>query len=357
MSGEDESNLIDGLIVAGENQTVDFKKSDILSNPTKLAKLMTAFGNTSGGRILIGVCDNGTLEGMTAKKNHEEHIMNIAREKCDPPLDPKFSVIEKAEGHIYVVKILRYRVLPHAVVTKEGRVHFIRVGTTIREATPSELALLFESAREEIIKKPKLELLLIDTEGNATQRINAKPTFTKVKKVKMKVPPTPSVRMQKLAEEAYQSLLYPFGKREPAQDLVPIGMEITNTGEAPAHGIRVFLQFPKDCELFMEHEIGGIGSLASVIVSKAKPTSGGLFVDYENRTEASAWMNTLGNDLTMRKFDRVYVKFPEKEEEYKITARITQHNFPPEDFEFTVAVKPISKRKIEYVYEGESKES
>jgi len=60
-----------------------------------------------------------------------------------------------------VVKILRYRTFPHAVKTREGRVYFIRVGTTVREPTPSELALLFESAKEEVIKKPKLELLLV----------------------------------------------------------------------------------------------------------------------------------------------------------------------------------------------------
>jgi hypothetical protein len=355
MSEEDESSLIDELIAEGESQTTDFKKSDILSNATKLATLMAAFANSTGGRILIGVCDDGTLEGMTAKKEHENHIMNIARDRCDPPLTPKFSVVKKTKGDIYVVKILRYRTFPHAVITREGRVYFIRVGTTVREVTPSELALLFESAKEEIIKKPKLELLLVDSEGNTGKKITVQPTFTKIKKVKTKVPPTLSYlpQMFKLAKQ-YQSLLYPFGKKEPTQDLVPIGIEVSNMGEAPAHGIRIFLQFPESCELIEQRE--AIGDFAFLITPKHKPTSGGLFVDRENRSEAWAWIETLGNDLTMRKFDKVYVRFPPTEQEYKVTARITQHNFPPEDFEFIVSVKPNLKEKIEYVHEEEPRD-
>jgi predicted HTH transcriptional regulator len=115
---------------------------------------MTAFANSSGGRILIGVCDDGTLEGMTAKKEYEAHIMNIARDRCNSPLVPKFYKVKKPEGDVYVVKFFRYRTFPHAVITRDGQVYFIRVGTTVREATPSELALLFESSRGDILRKP-----------------------------------------------------------------------------------------------------------------------------------------------------------------------------------------------------------
>jgi hypothetical protein len=346
MNEVDESRFIDELIAQGENQTVEFKKSDIFDNTFELAKQMTAFANTNGGRILIGVCDDGTLEGMKAKKEHEIHIMNIARDRCDPPLAPKFSVINKPKGDIYVIKILRYQALPHAVKTKDGRVYFIRVGSTVREATPSELALLFESAKEEVVKKPKLKLLLIDPEGNATTEINAYPTYVKTKKVKSKSPPIPY--LHGLAELSKVLSSFPFIKKEPAEDLIPIGIELTNVGEAPAYGIRVFLEFPQDCELIEEHDVtGGL----PFILKDTSLSSGGLFVDPKNENEASAWVNVLGNDLTMRNFEKVYVRFPEKEQEYKIKALVTQYNFPPENFEFKIYVKPKIVEKIEYVYE------
>ena len=106
MSESDESKLIDELIAQGESQTVDFKKVEILSNPTKIAILMTAFANANGGRILIGVCDDKTMEGMKAKKEHETHIMNIARDLCDPPLIPKFSIIQKLKEIFMLLKFL-----------------------------------------------------------------------------------------------------------------------------------------------------------------------------------------------------------------------------------------------------------
>jgi len=246
-----------------------------------------------------------------------------------------------------VVKILRYRTFPHAVKTREGRVYFIRVGTTVREPTPSELALLFESAKEEVIKKPKLELLLVDGDGNSTTTINAQPTYTTIKKIKCKPPPAfYGVAQAVESMRQVSSVLYPFAEREPAPDLVPIGIEVSNVGEAPAYGIRIFLRFPENCEILSEHDAKG-GLLLRP--SDTKPTSGGLFVDGENN-EASAWINELGNDLIMRKFDKVYVRFPPEEQEYKIVASIVQHNFPPENFEFIAKVKPHFEERIEYVY-------
>lgn len=171
--------------------------------------------------------------------------MNIARDKCAPPITPKFSVIRKPEGDIYVIKVLRFRFLPHAVLTKEGKIYFIRVGTTVREAEPSELALLFESAKEEVLKKPKLELLLIDEEGNATNKILAQPTFIKTKRVPK--PETVSPIFASVAElnKQIQSITDLFGRKERSKDLVPIGIEVSNAGEIPAQGIRVFLKFPQ----------------------------------------------------------------------------------------------------------------
>lgn len=61
----------------------------------------------------------------------------------------------------------------------------------------------------------------------------------------------------------------------------------------------------------------------------------------------------MGNDLTMRKFEKVYVRFPEKEQEYKVEAEITQHGFPPEEFEFSIIVKPKVEERIEYINKEE----
>lgn len=353
---------IDEFITKGENQKVEFKKSDILRNNVELAKQMTAFANTNGGTILIGVCDDGTIEGMRAKKEHENHIMNIARDLCDPPLAPQFFIIPRPEGDIYRIEIPRYQKFPHSAKTRDGRVYFIRVGSTVRETTPHELAILFESAKEEIInRKPKLELLLIDPEGNATTEINAQPTSIKIKKIKSEYPIVQYYHKNiELFNKFIKNITPPitppslFLEKELAKDLIPIGIELRNDGEAPARGIRVFLEFPRECELVEENE--AIERFQFVQKSNIKPSSGGLFVDSKNRNEARAWVEILGNDLTIGNFKKMYARFPEKEQEYKIKARVTQYNFPPEDFEFKICVKPRIEEKIEYIYDEQKNE-
>jgi len=350
MSDFDESLLVDQLIAQKEGQTVDFKKSEILSDPTKLAILMTAFANSAGGRILLGVCNDGTLEGMKAKREHEAHIMNIARDRCDPPLIPTFSEVGKTGGDVYVVKVLRYRMLPHAVKTGEQRTYYIRVGSTVRVATPTELALLFEPAKQEMIKKPKLELFLVDHTGKTTKEIHAQPTFVKIETVKRKRPVvSPFISSIGLLAETLASIHDPFAKKRPAEDLVLVGIEVSNTGQAPAHEIRISLQFPESCQLVEEHEAtGGISSYF-------RRNYGGLYVDDEDRSVAHSWIGVLGNDLTIGEFDKVYVRFPEVEQTYQVIVTVTQHNFPPETFEFSVSVKPLTRHEVKYVYEDEYK--
>ncbi len=128
------------LIKQGEGELVEWKDSRILTNPAKLARSMTALANHKGGLILIGVKDDGTIEGMEYKKGHEEYIMNVAAEKCDPPIRPQFRrVIIPNEGSVYVIKIVRKESdVRHGVKTKDGLVYPTRVGSTIREITPLE---------------------------------------------------------------------------------------------------------------------------------------------------------------------------------------------------------------------------
>lgn len=357
MSEDSEASLIDELIKRGEGVTIEFKKSDILSNSFELAKLMTAFANTAGGRILIGVCDDGKLEGMKKRKEHEVFIMNVARDKCDPPLTPEFSVINKPEGNIYVIKILRYRKVPHAVKTKEGNVYFIRVGSTIRVASPDKLALLFEAAQKELVsKRPEIDLSLIDAQGNVCKELYIQPkVFKRVVLKKEKTIETPesepsvlsahlSAAISELLKQ--QTKLLESISKQPPEDLFPIGVEVSNIGEIPAEGIRIFLKFPEEVKIFEESEFKG----PLYLLDQRFSAHGGLFAD-KGRNEAFGWIDILGNDLTMKLPCKVYVKFPEIEKEYKIEGTITQYYFPPKNFEFKVTVKPVVIEKLEYVYE------
>ncbi len=134
------------LIREGEGQLVEWKDSRIISDSFKLARSLSSLANTEGGFILVGVRNDGSLEGLKFKTEHETQIMNIASEKCNPPIRLQFAnVAASKEADVYVLKVQRRESEPfHGVKTRDGLVYFTRVGSTIDELQPYEL-----SARKE----------------------------------------------------------------------------------------------------------------------------------------------------------------------------------------------------------------
>lgn len=69
------------MIAGGESQTLDFKFE--VSDYRKIARTLVAFSNTDGGRLLVGVKDNGAIAGI---RSEEEYFMieGAARLYCRP---------------------------------------------------------------------------------------------------------------------------------------------------------------------------------------------------------------------------------------------------------------------------------
>ena len=72
---------IHNLISGGEGMQLDFKYC--ISDPQKIARTLSAFSNSQGGKLLIGVRDNGSLAGV---RSDEEYYMidSAARLYCVP---------------------------------------------------------------------------------------------------------------------------------------------------------------------------------------------------------------------------------------------------------------------------------
>ena len=69
------------LIAEGEHQQLDFKFE--INDARKIARTLSAFSNTHGGRLLIGVKDNGRIRGV---QSDEEYYMaeSAATLYCKP---------------------------------------------------------------------------------------------------------------------------------------------------------------------------------------------------------------------------------------------------------------------------------
>lgn len=97
----DNLSILD-LLRQGEHENQDFKYR--IDDPVKIAKTLCAFANTSGGRLMIGVKDNGTIKGIDPEE--EYYVVEAAAQRyCNPevkfnyrvwqdPKDPKKLVLE-----------------------------------------------------------------------------------------------------------------------------------------------------------------------------------------------------------------------------------------------------------------------
>ncbi len=130
------------VIANGENSGVEFKRDDI--RPEQLAKEVVALLNFQGGKILIGVDDNGTIPGVQ-RDNIEEWVMNIISEKVHPTILPFFEEVKIDEQTtVAVLSFPQGNSKPY--VRRHNKVEevFVRVGSTSRSATREQQMRLYE---------------------------------------------------------------------------------------------------------------------------------------------------------------------------------------------------------------------
>ncbi|HTX88656.1 MAG TPA: ATP-binding protein [Bacteroidales bacterium] len=78
------SRYIQNLIGEGEHQQLDFKFE--ITDARRLARTLVAFANTDGGRILIGVKDNGAIAGV--RSDEEFYMLDAAAQMYSRPPVP-----------------------------------------------------------------------------------------------------------------------------------------------------------------------------------------------------------------------------------------------------------------------------
>ena len=91
-------HYIQNLIAEGEHEHQDFKYQ--ISDAKKIARSISAFANNSGGRLLVGVKDNGRIAGVSS--DEEIYMLEQAAQLfCNPP-QTVICTPYKVEGRIVV---------------------------------------------------------------------------------------------------------------------------------------------------------------------------------------------------------------------------------------------------------------
>jgi predicted HTH transcriptional regulator len=106
------------LIEDGENQQLDFKYC--VSDSRKIARTLSAFANSDGGRILIGVRDNGSIAGI--KSDEEIYMIDTAADLfCRPEITYNIKQHLTGGKTILEVEVIRGNNRPYQVKDENGK--------------------------------------------------------------------------------------------------------------------------------------------------------------------------------------------------------------------------------------------
>ena len=116
-------NSLEQLIKEGEHDQQDFKYK--ISDSRKIARTLSAFSNCNGGRILIGVKDNGQIAGV--KDEDDIYMIESASELfLNPPIEVTVESHHIAGKVIWEISVPEGEKKPYMVEEREGMVAYYR---------------------------------------------------------------------------------------------------------------------------------------------------------------------------------------------------------------------------------------
>jgi len=164
------------LVGNGEGLTLEFKKR--VPRPARLAKEVIALANTQGGRLLIGVDDDGTLSGLKDAIEEEFSLREALTAHCDPPVaftTERVPISNRRE--VLVVRVPPSAERPHYLVDGDEETPpsvYVRVGASSVEASREAVRLMRErpqdasGVRFEFGEKEGMLMRYLDAYGRIT---------------------------------------------------------------------------------------------------------------------------------------------------------------------------------------------
>jgi ATP-dependent DNA helicase RecG len=150
---------LEQLLSRGEDTKTQFKEN--ITNPRQLAEEFVAFSNSLGGKLILGVSDEGIVKGLSSEdiRRLNQMISNVSSQHVKPPIHPLTEISDYEAKKILVITI------PYgnnkSYCTNDGK-YITRSGADKRMISNNEMQRLFQEsgkmfADEMLIKKAKWE--------------------------------------------------------------------------------------------------------------------------------------------------------------------------------------------------------
>lgn len=139
---------LDTIIQSGEGYHTEFKRNV----NTDLSKELVAFANASGGRIFLGIEDNGTITGVTIDNTLKSKITMMAHD-CDPPVEIELQFF----NNILIVNVPEGKDKPYRCTNG----FYIRNGASSIKLTTKEIIGFIQSESKikfDELKNPSVKL-------------------------------------------------------------------------------------------------------------------------------------------------------------------------------------------------------
>jgi len=125
------TSLLDA-ISQGEGAFIEFKSSF----QKEVIETLTAFANTQGGAVLIGVSDAGQVVGVSVQAETVQGWINQCKQITSPRVIPDIELVQVEGKTVAIVSIGEYPIKP---VACKGR-YFKRIGNANHQMTATEIS-------------------------------------------------------------------------------------------------------------------------------------------------------------------------------------------------------------------------
>jgi len=104
------------VIQKGESETIEFKENF----DKETIETTSAFANTKGGTILIGISDKGKIKGIQVGKETLRDWANRISQATEPRIIPEIELGEINRKSVVIIKIKEFPTYPQKVDISGG---------------------------------------------------------------------------------------------------------------------------------------------------------------------------------------------------------------------------------------------
>jgi len=151
---------LEQLIRQGEGEQLEFKKKT--THPSRISRTLVSLANTRGGRVLVGVDDDGRIVGVRDAEEEMYLLRQAAEHYADPPLTLRIKELEQDGRTVLIVTVPESPQKPHRAQVAEGDWRgYVRVrDESVQTSQLTEKAL----ERHDALEMPRLEKLPLNKE-------------------------------------------------------------------------------------------------------------------------------------------------------------------------------------------------